>query len=165
MLPFWKPMPRRSVNGWKYGMVTKTWKKKIIYPLDHLKAMMPWTLSVTNELGGIRYFVWFLKTIVFSFSLLVSWIFQLRKLFIDCAASNILYWPTSSLSWSSWWPSHCYKRWSTREHGWIHWQMEICPFSKCTIPRVQWQKNFLIMVMNGMISQDAQKPQKESFPG
>jgi hypothetical protein len=129
-----------NASGSKYGMITKTWKKKIIFPLDHLKAMMPWTFGATNELGGIMYFVWFQKTIAFSFSLLVSWTFQLRKLFIDCVVLKILYWPTSFLSCNSWWPSHCCRRWSTGDHGWIHWQIKTYPFSKCILPRVQWQK-------------------------
>lgn len=144
MLPFQKPMPRKSANGSKYGMITKTCKKKILFPLYHLKAMMTWTFGATNELGGIMYFVWFQITIVFSFSLLVFWTFQLRKLFIDCVALKILYWPISSLSCNSWWPSHCCRRWSTKKHEWIHSQMETCLFSKCILPRVQWQRKLFL---------------------
>jgi hypothetical protein len=70
-------------------MVTKTWKKKIIFPLDHSKAMVPLTLGAINVWN--RYFVWFQKTITSSFSLLVCWTFQLRKLVIDCAALKSLY--------------------------------------------------------------------------
>ncbi len=140
MLPFQKPMPMRSANGSKYGMITKTWKKKAFFPTIPLKGNDALDLWCNKWTWWNHVFCWFQITIVFSFSLLVFWTFQLRKLFIDSVALKTLYWPTSSLSCNSWWPSHCCRIWSIKEHGWIHSQMETCPFSKCTLPRVQWQR-------------------------
>jgi hypothetical protein len=77
------------------------------------------------------HFIWF------SFS-------QLIYLFLHYAILKTIYWPTSSLSWSWWWPSHCCWRWNISNNRGIHQQMEVFPLLKCIISKIQWQRKCLL---------------------